>query len=257
MKDCRVLIFNGPRDLTRRHDELTLLFKVLARKGTQLSLARRHGWGGKRPGAGRQRTGGKVAPAGVPHLRRPRLDGRKPVGVTLKVRREIWSLRGARSVRALRRALEAGHERRGFRVVHFSILGNHLHLIVEADSRAALSGGVQGLEVRMARALNHSMRRSGRVFADRFHAHVLSTPTEVARARRYVLCNRDLHRAREGLPPLGPDPLTSDGLEGCAAHPRTWLLSVGWRRARGGAGPPRRGGDCLTLFRDGGGRAAP
>ena len=171
--------------------------------------------------------------------------------MTLKVRREVWSLRGSRSVRALRRALEEGHLRRGFRVVHFSILSNHLHLIVEADSRVSLSRGTQALEIRMARALNRSMTRTGRVFADRFHAHVLSTPTEVARARRYVLCNRDLHRAREGLAALGHDPLTSEGMEGCAAAPRTWLLSVGWRRARGGAGPPRRGADCLTLFRDG------
>ena len=224
---------------------------MLARRGTQLALARRHGWGGRREGAGRKRKGGQVAAAGVPHRPRPRLDGRRPVAVTLKVRREVWSLRGSRSVRALRRALEAGHLRRGFRVVHFSILSNHLHLIVEADSRVSLSGGMQALEIRMARALNHSMTRTGRVFADRFHAHVLSTPTEVARARRYVLCNRDLHRGRAGLPALGNDPLTSEGMEGCAAPPRTWLLSVGWRRARGGAGPPRRGADCLTLFREG------
>ena len=204
----------------------------MARKGTQLPLARRHGWGGKRPGAGRKRKDGKVAPPGVPHRRRPRLNGRHPVGITLKVRREIWSLRGSRCVRALRRALEHGHRRRGFRVVHFSILGNHLHLIVEADDRASLSSGVQGLEVRMARAINRAMARRGAVFADRFHSRVLRSPSEVARARRYVLENFAIHQRRLGLACEAGDPLTSERMPSCAAAPLTWLLRIGWKRGR-------------------------
>ena len=205
---------------------------MVARKGTQLPLARRHGWGGKRRGAGRKRKDGKPAPAGVPHLRRPRLDGRTPVGITLKVRREVWSLRGSRCVRALRHALEHGHRRRGFRVVHFAILGNHLHLIVEADSRTSLSSGVQGLEVRMARALNRSMSRSGAVFADRFHSRLLRSPSEVARARRYVLENFAIHQRRLGLACEAGDPLTSERMPSCAAAPLTWLLRIGWKRGR-------------------------
>jgi putative transposase len=206
-------------------------------------LARKHGWGGKRAGAGRKRKDGCVRPPGVPHVRRPGLDARHPVGITLKVRREVWSLRGPRTVRALRRALEAGHDRPAFRVVHFSIQSNHLHLIVEAASRAGLSAGVQGLEVRMARALNGAMSRRGPVFADRFHAHALRTPTEVARARRYVLDNFAIHRARAGERPA-PDLLTSETLTTCAAAPRTWLLRIGWRR--GALRGPRPAGS----FRD-------
>ena len=206
----------------------------MTRKGTQLPLARRHGWGGKRRGAGRKRQDGKPGPAGVPHLRRPRLEGRTPVGITLKVRREVWSLRGSRCVRALRHALEHGHRRRGFRVVHFAILGNHLHLIVEADSRTSLSSGVQGLEVRMARALNRSMSRSGAVFADRFHSRLLRSPSEVARARRYVLENFAIHQRRLGLACEAGDPLTSERMPSCAAAPLTWLLRIGWKRGRPG-----------------------
>ena len=214
---------------------------MIARKGSQLPLARKHGWGGARPGAGRKRKDGKVSPPGVPHRPRPRLDGRCPVGITLKVRREVWSLRGARCVRGLRRALEDGRERGAFRVVHFSILGNHLHLIVEAANRAALSRGLGGLEVRMARALNRAMARTGPVFADRYHAHVLRTPTEVARARRYVLQNLAIHERRQGQQraagpagePCGGDPFTSAAMPSCAAEPRTWLLRIGWRRGAG------------------------
>jgi putative transposase len=210
---------------------------MLARKGTQLSLARKHGWGGKRLGAGRKRKDGQGGTPGVPHRRRPGLDGRCPVGITLKVRREVWSLRGARCVRKLRGALEQGRERGAFRVVHFAILGNHLHLIVEAGDRAALSRGLGGLEVRLARAINSAMARSGPVFADRFHAHVLRTPSEVARARRYVLENFAIHQRRAGLPGGPEDALTSAAMTSCAVPARTWLLRIGWRRGLARARP--------------------
>ena len=207
------------------------------RSPKQLTLARRSGWGGARTGAGRKRKDGQSGP-GVPHLRRAPLDSRHPVHVTLKVRREVWSLRRKSSVEALRSAfiaVKSGQAPPGnarLRVVHFAILSNHLHLIVEARGRTALSRGLQSLEIRMARALNASMARKGPVFADRFHAHILKTPTEVARARRYVLENAALHAARAGLRLVGRDELTSAALSDCAAPPATWLLASGWRRAR-------------------------
>jgi REP element-mobilizing transposase RayT len=72
----------------------------------------------------------------------------------------------------------AFHEARlrfGMRIVHYSIQGNHLHLIVEVDDTVSLSRGVQGLAVRIARRLNALIRRRGAVFVDRYHAHALRT----------------------------------------------------------------------------------
>lgn len=154
------------------------------------------------------------------------------MGITLKLRREIWSLRGGRCTRAVRRALEESRVRADFRVVHFSIQSNHIHLVVEASGRPALSRGVQALEIRLARRLNRAMSRKGSVFADRFHAHVLRTPTEVARARRYVLENFRIHCLRAGEPAPDRDPLSSAAMPSCAAPPVTWLLRIGWRRGR-------------------------
>ena len=212
----------------------------MPRRPKQLALARKAGWGGARKGAGRARKDGQVGP-GVPHSRRPPLDSRNPVHVTLKVRREVWSLRRGRSVRALKRALVAVKLRRErgevhLGVVHFAILSNHLHLIVEAGNRIALSRGLQSLEIRMARALNRSMGRTGRVFADRFHAHILRTPTEVGHARRYVLENAAIHDARAGLCSVSADGFTSESMPDCTSPSRTWLLGEGWRRARVRAG---------------------
>lgn len=42
------------------------------------------------------------------------------------------------------------------------------------------------------------MGRSGPVFSDRFHAHVLRTPAEVRNAVRYVIGNFASHARRRG-----------------------------------------------------------
>ncbi|HEY5675995.1 MAG TPA: transposase [Myxococcales bacterium] len=152
--------------------------------------------------------------------------------VTLRVREEVWNLRSRRAFRRLRDALAAAWGRFGVRIVQFSIQGNHVHLIVEADDDEALSRGIQGLAIRIARALNRMMRRKGRVLADHFFSRMLKTPTEVANAIRYVLGNHAHHFGASGI-----DPFSSAGLpaaeRGSVLAPAVgWLLRVGWRRAR-------------------------
>ncbi len=139
--------------------------------------------------------------------------------------------RSRRSFRVLRRAFAAGGDRFGLRLCEFSVQGNHLHLVVEATDRRALSRGMQGLSIRIARGLNRLMGRQGRVLADRYHARILRTPTEVRRALAYVLGNRDVHRSRWGKPRTGTlDPYSSAAPEPPVALPdaKTYLL----RRAR-------------------------
>jgi hypothetical protein len=126
---------------------------------------------------------------------------------------------------------------------------NHLHLIVEADDRSSLSRGVQGLAVRVARAINRESRRAGKVFAERYHARALKTPTEVRRALVYVLFNERHHLAQRGLslPHWWLDPCSSaaefDGFRlspylparqpaprETTAPARSFLLNVAWKR---------------------------
>jgi len=112
--------------------------------------------------------------AGVSHLHRPRFNGRRnPVHVTLRVRHQLWSLRSRACFAAVRRAFYAGNGKFGLRLTHFNVLGNHVHMICEATDEKSLSKGMQGLGVRMAKALNRAMdHRKGTVFADRYHGHV-------------------------------------------------------------------------------------
>ncbi|MEW6074418.1 MAG: transposase, partial [Planctomycetota bacterium] len=122
--------------------------------------------------------------------------------VTLRLCSPLPSLRRPGPALALRAAFAAGKERFGFRLLHYSLLANHLHLIVEARDRRALARGMQGLAVRIAKALNRHWGRRGKVFADRYHDHILKNPREVRSALAYVLRNAARHGvAREGLDP--------------------------------------------------------
>ncbi|HZR10930.1 MAG TPA: transposase [Myxococcales bacterium] len=189
-------------------------------------------WGGARKGAGRKR---RSARRNVPH--RPRKKFRKSaLHVTLRLRREAWNLRTHRCFRALRRSFERGCQRFGYRLIHFSVQGNHIHLIVEAPDAVQLGRAMKGLEVRMARALNKVMDRRGAVFADRYHAHLLASPREAAEAVRYVLENWRVHGQREGWTvPDGRDPWCSDSWRDhsppLVAEPVWWMLCVGVERA--------------------------
>ncbi len=110
-------------------------------------------WGGARPGAGRKPTETR---ARVVHRARPAHDARHPIHVTVRLRKGLPTLRQSPVRRTVERALAFGNRRAGFRLVHFSLQSNHIHLLAEAGDRRALSRGMQALLVRVSRALNRS-----------------------------------------------------------------------------------------------------
>src|SRR5262249_6704193 len=128
------------------------------------------------------------------------------------------------------KAFRDGKNRFGFRLVHYSVQGNHLHLIVEADDKVALSRGMQGLGIRLACAVNKVQQRDGSVFSDRYHAHYLRSRIETARAISYVLRNWFRHAGIE-MTIRDVDQLSSAAEPGTTVLPRTWLLRVGWVNA--------------------------
>jgi putative transposase len=180
--------------------------------------------GGHRKGAGRPTTG-RVSHAARPAFARP-----APVHITLRVGPEVWNLRSSRCYKALRSSFAASRGRFGLRLIHFSVLGNHLHLIVEADGQRSLTRGMQGLNIRIAKALNRVMGRAGRVFADHYHSRLLATPTELVNAIAYVLRNAAHHYGSTSVADAYSSAASQSAEILCG--PRTWLLKSGWRRAR-------------------------
>jgi REP element-mobilizing transposase RayT len=213
--------------------------------------------------AGRKPKGKR---AGSPHKKRPELKSRFPVHVVLRVHEDIGSLRKRHIYKALHEATLTlarselyDAELGWFRIVHVSIQGNHVHLLVEAADKQALSGGMQRFQISAAKRINRALslhaglkhRRRGSVFPDRFHEEIITSPRQARHALSYVLNNWRKHRedrdrnwnvdpfstgvlftgwrehANEPLMWRWPD--TYDPL--FVYRPRTWLLREGWQRA--------------------------
>ena len=147
--------------------------------------------------------------------------------ITLRVAGHVWNLRSSRCYRVVKRAFQKARGRFGMRLIEFSLLGNHLHLVVEADSKEALSRGMQGLAIRIAKALNNVMGRRGRVFDDHYHSRLLRTPTELVNAIGYVLGNAQHHYGN-----ALSDPFSSAREREVLSQPAGWLCRTGWRRAK-------------------------
>jgi putative transposase len=216
------------------------------------------------PKAGAKRAGRKpgVGRRSVRHRAREALSASHPVHVVLRSR--FRPLRSQFVFPTLRRALaKATRARADFRVIQFSVQGDHLHLLVEAKDKSVLSRGMQGLAIRVARAVNKLVLRRGKVWADRFFSRALTSPRAVKNALGYVLNNFQKHRAtgasridpyssapyfdgfrelrgrapceleaRRDLPlhPRGVPP-PQDAAEVPVVRARTWLGRGGWRRA--------------------------
>ena len=209
---------------------------------TSLVFSRR---GGARAGAGRKRADGRRS-AGSAHTPRPRVDGRTPVHVTLRLRRDVPNLRSQLGMQVVWRVFAAARDRLGVRLVHWSVQRDHVHLIVEPQSEKALSRGVQGLCIRLAKSVNRAFARRGRVFADRYHCVPLRSPRQTRNALAYVLLNARHHaasRAEARSSALDacssspcfegwtvPRPPTHGPWSATVTHASTWLLRTAWRR---------------------------
>ena len=98
----------------------------------------------------------------------------------------------------LREATIVTAKREDFRIVHMSIQQEHIDMVVETDSKAALSNGIRGFSISAAHQINKTitargLRRTGRVFADRYHARPLTGPRAVRNALAYGLANWRRH----------------------------------------------------------------
>ncbi len=181
----------------------------------------------------------------MPHDTRPKVDPRYPVQVTIRATPGLPSLRSPRLFGALRRAIARASVDR-FRVIHFSIQQDHGHFIVEGDEARRARGGMHGLAIRLALAVNRALGRRGQVVGDRYHARPLTTPRQMRTSMVYVLLNFRKHlRAPACIDPRssGPSfsgwqraPAIADAITDSAsatASPATWMARVGWRRAGG------------------------
>jgi REP element-mobilizing transposase RayT len=223
------------------------------RRHVQQQLFRR---GGKRRGAGRKPKGAR---AGERHEARPDFKPYHALHIVMRVASAVGSLRRRKLYKAMRDATITAALRERFRIVHISLQRTHVHMLVEAEHKAALARGMQGFLISAARNINTALgdgarRRRGKVFADRYHVEVITSPTQARHAIAYVLGNWRKHgEDRGGLPStwlvdpfssgiLFPDwtelqdtawmwPIRETYDPPVVFRPRTWILAEGWKLA--------------------------
>ena len=191
--------------------------------------------GGRREGAGRKPS---LKRSNVPHARRPRHARWVPVQITLRRTKGLPSLRSELLHRVLVGVVRE-NRREGFRIAHYSVQHDHVHLIVEAEDEGVLSRGMRSFAIRASKRLNAGLRRPrGRVWGDRYHRRDLASPPEVRHSLVYVLANGVKHRvvAHETMDPCSSAPWFDGWINARprpsapspTAPPRTWLLRTGW-----------------------------
>ena len=241
----------------KRHEQMELLNKGgtgKARRPARPPRAKR----GEEPRRkrGRPRKGER---AGSPHKKREAFKASEPIHVVLRVEKAIGRLRRRDVYHAVRGATLVVASREDFRIVHISIQGTHIHLLVEADGKKALGRGMQAFQISAAKRMNavvkrvdpdthESRRRRGKVFSDRYHAEVITSRRQARHALAYVLNNWRKHREDRDLT-FNVDPFSSGftfrgwkvfadrsvswtapaGYEPMVVwEPKTWLLREGW-----------------------------
>jgi REP element-mobilizing transposase RayT len=187
----------------------------------------------------------------LPHVARAPHCETTPVHVTARSVGGTPNLRSQRVFAALLAIFKRSSEK-GFRLLHFSVQGNHLHIIVEGDDGVALARGLQRLLSRVAMTVNAIVRRSGRFWRDRHHRQPLTGPRQMRNALVYVLFNLRRHQdpgsrawdlARESYDPCSsalwfrdwspeapPPPVPSSARPPVVVPARSWLAGDGWRR---------------------------
>ena len=227
------------------------------RKRHQQQELFRHG--GKRTGAGRPTQRKRPSER---HKKRAAFKPYEPIHVILRAVPEVGSLRRRDLYRACRLALLATIGRESCRIVHISLQGSHIHLMVEADNRMALARGMQAFQISAAKHINAALtkrarthgsaeKRRGRVFNDRYHARIIRSPRQAHHSLAYVLNNwrhhgehRDPAARTWRIDPFSSGP-SFDGWRDLDARtiewpityeplpvwqPKTWLLRDGWRK---------------------------
>jgi REP element-mobilizing transposase RayT len=219
------------------------------KKAKQLEFKKVGGWGGKRKNAGRPNLSKTVN-----HMKRARVDFRQPLHLTQRLKKGIPSLRRKEFLHLFRRSLNKA-KKFGLHVIHYSLLGNHIHMIVETRDNQALGRGMRSLGGSFAKAIQSKAGLTGGIFSGRYHLKAITNPSQMRRTLEYVLLNMCKHQDfLEHMDPyssarffphwrklLGArmndviewelETLSTALKEAGLSPPRSWLATQGWMRS--------------------------
>ena len=192
-------------------------------------------------------SSGKIA-----HIPRPNLNSKTPVHINIKVRKDIPNLRRKSIYKMLKIGVKKARIK-GLKVIHFALVSNHLHLIIEADGNKELAQGMRSFLISFAMNINNSLKRRGSLFVDRYNMEVIKVPRRMRYLLSYVFKNNSQHQKRKFTTdpysslitfsdqdvlfgkqvPILFDPKAQKKLKhflrSFLSPPESWLATIGWK----------------------------
>lgn len=98
---------------------------------------------GRRPNCGRKRIHSK----GVAHRQREKINSNTPMRINFKYRAFIQK---KHCLKLLKKAI-TNARRHGLKILHYSLLSNYVHLIIEASDNHTLTRGMRSLTITFAK----------------------------------------------------------------------------------------------------------
>jgi REP element-mobilizing transposase RayT len=144
--------------------------------------------GGKRKNAGRKYLA-KNSP-GCAHRPRFKVHDKLPLHINFRYKHNI---RNKTALSHLRGAIQNA-QKHGLRVIHYALLKNHVHLVVEAPDNQILTRGMRSLTITIAKRL-----KRGRIQIKRYHLRVCYTKKDTKQVINYVLFNEQKHTQNREL----------------------------------------------------------
>lgn len=109
--------------------------------------------------------------------------------VTSRVNNREMLLEPERVKELFENVLYRAKKRYSFSIEHFSIMNNHIHLILLPDINESLSRIMQWILGVFARIYNRNTGRSGHFWGDRFFSMILNSLQQYVRAYNYISDN--------------------------------------------------------------------
>lgn len=144
--------------------------------------------GGVRKGAGRPL---KANRKGLPHLARPLIEKTSAVHVSWQLKETLITLNiSTKDFFELFRLAVMTAKKKGLKIIHYSIMENHLHLIVEAQSSEELSRSLQSFALSLSKLVKNRFNGSlANLWNDRYFMQLLLSQREIKTALQVVLKN--------------------------------------------------------------------
>jgi REP element-mobilizing transposase RayT len=129
----------------------------------------------------------------LPHRSRPKLPKGAPVHITLKTdKTNIKTLRNKVLYKEIRQSMRRAREA-GIRIVQFAVLGDHIHMLIEAQDALQLGHAMRAMSISLSKRISLRMKKNLRVLKERYHRRTLTTLAQVRHAKNYIAGNANKH----------------------------------------------------------------